>query len=122
MSCRSRAGAHATANTNPKHQDQEPDGQLAERNAIAFDRALRRCSQGTEHQAKMFDLLRSRFLSPDAVSLESEGCQRRRLESNEVRHFHGEPGRGVDHTGEKIGIVDHRALVVLPIQCIRRPT
>lgn len=49
-------------------QDQQTECQLAQRHPITFDSAFRRCRQRTEHQSKMFDFLRCRFLTPNSVS------------------------------------------------------
>ncbi|KSV61326.1 hypothetical protein N182_37870 [Sinorhizobium sp. GL2] len=58
----------------------------------------------------MLNLLCSRLLSPDAIALEPERRQGRRLKAYEVSHLHREPGRGIDNTSKQVRIFNRRMI------------
>ncbi len=61
----------------------------------------------------MLDLLGGGFLAPDSVPLEADHRQRRRLESDQLSHFHCEPRRCIDDAGQEIRVFERfRSIVV----------
>jgi len=54
----------------------------------------------------VLNLLGGRFLTPDAISLETNRRQCRGFEADKVCHFHGKPWRRVYDAREQIRIIN----------------
>ncbi len=53
----------------------------------------------------MLNLLRGRFLTPNAIPLKSDRRQSGGFEADKICHFHGKPRRRVDDAGEQVRII-----------------
>src|SRR5690606_900679 len=93
-------------------EDEQAEGQMLRRNTVAAYRPARMGGQCAEHQAEMLGLLRCRLLAPDTVPLQTEGGERRGLEADQFRHFHGEDRWGVYNAGSQVGVGERSAVFV----------
>lgn len=94
-------------------EDQQTEGQMAERHAATFDDAGGGGGQCAEHQAEVLDLLGGGLLTPHPVPLETDSRERRGLEADQVCHLHGKPRRCIDDTRQEIRVFEgFRSIVV----------